>query len=309
MPEETAEPHRERKDHGLRWLFSALPNPSPRIFGVRCRGHMDVLSPVIPLLETKAVVVDGLLRDPKDGSIWSLEFEMSNTPDFGRLIEHHVAVARAYPGCRIETVAFWGRLHSTQVKIQCGHASLKARQVALPTMDGATALQAVRERVKSRLPLQTDDILLLATLPLMRHGMRMWTVLEQAAPLTEALDPELRRGVVTAMGSLAYSALDPAERPFLLEVLRQMPAGQELFEDLRREGRQEGLQEGRHEGALATARQAVLDAFEARFDGVPEAVRDAVHQTGDPDRLNRWLRAVVRARDAAAAQQAVCGEH
>ncbi len=28
------EPHRERKDHGLRYLFDAVPNPSPRVFGV-----------------------------------------------------------------------------------------------------------------------------------------------------------------------------------------------------------------------------------------------------------------------------------
>ena len=28
------EPHRERKDHGLRYLFDEVPNPSPRVFGV-----------------------------------------------------------------------------------------------------------------------------------------------------------------------------------------------------------------------------------------------------------------------------------
>ena len=67
MPDE-AEPHRERKDHGLRWQFSELPNPSPRIFGVQCRGRMEVLRPVIPLLETKVAVVDGLLRR------WSLRW-------------------------------------------------------------------------------------------------------------------------------------------------------------------------------------------------------------------------------------------
>ncbi len=80
-----------------------------------------------------------------------------------------------------------------------------------------------------------------------------------------------------------------------------MPFGQTLFADLRREG--EKLGEKR--GALRKAREDVLEAFAARFDAVPTAVRSAVDGTEDLDVLSRWLRAIIRAQTAADAERAV----
>ena len=169
------QPHRERKDHGLRYLFDEVPNPSPRVFGVPCPERVEVLSPVIPLLETKAVVVDGLLRGVDDGSIWSLEFEMGS-PDNCRLIEHHTAVARAYPGVQVETVVFWGRDRAEPHVLRCGRASLEAHQVFLAAMDGDGELHRPRRVVAKGRALTSGDILLLATLPLMhRAGRRCGT--------------------------------------------------------------------------------------------------------------------------------------
>ena len=85
----------------------------------------------------------------------------------------------------------------------------------------------------------------------------------------------------------------------LLEVLGRMPAGQELFEDLREQGREQG----RHEGEVRRAREDVLEAFEARFEAVPAAVRAAVAGAEDLGLLSGWHRAVLRARDAARAAQ------
>jgi hypothetical protein len=282
----------------MRYLFDEVPNPSPRVFGVPCPEEVEVLPPVIPLLETKAVVVDGLLRGVDDGSIWSLEFEMGS-PDYGRLIEHHVAVARAYPDTQVETVVFWGRNRPTPHEVRCGRATLEAHQVFLAAMDGDGELRRLRQVVAEGQSLTSGDILLLATLPLMHHEQRVWDVVAAAAPLAAGLPPHLERGVVSAMGALAYSALKPEERPFLLEVLGRMPVGEELFEDLRHEGEVRG--------ELRRARAAVLEAFEAHFDHVPASVREAVAGVEDLALLSAWLRATVRARDVTAAEQAILG--
>ena len=305
---EGPDPPREHKDHALRWLVEHLRNPSPRVFGVPCPEQVQALSPVIPLLETRTAVVDGLVRGVSDGSIWSLEFEMG-TPDHGRLIEHHVAVARAYPAARVESVIFWGRQHGPVRRLRCGRATLEAHQVFLADMDGEAELSRLQSTARAGAMLGDGDILILATLPLMRHSARVWDVLEEAAPLAAALPADVERGVVTAMGALAYGALRVGERPRLLEVLGRMPAGQELFEALREEGRAQGRREGQaqgrreghREGELRRARQAVLEAFEARFDLVPDAVRGAVSAATDLGLLSAWHRAVVRAPDAAAA--------
>ncbi len=71
----------------------------------------------------------------------------------------------------------------------------------------------------------------------------------------------------------------------------------------------DGLEKGRHEGELHQARVWLLEAFAARFEDPPAAVRDAVAATSDLERLSQWLRAVVRAADATEVAAAVLGDH
>jgi len=80
-----------------------------------------------------------------------------------------------------------------------------------------------------------------------------------------------------------------------------MPAGQELFEDLREQGRHEG----ELRGELRRARQAVLEGFEAHLDVVPDTVRSAVTDATDLGPLSGWLRAVARVRDADSAAHVI----
>ena len=294
-----AAPHREHKDHSLRWLFTHLRNPSLRGFGLDCPAVVEARSPVMAQVETNAVVVDALLVG-EDGSVWHLEFEMG-TASPCRLIEHHVAVVRAHPERAVETVVFWGRPRTGPPAVRCGRATLAARHVVLAEMDGAAELARLRAKVGAGGELGSDDTLKLAMLPLMGQGRPVWEVLREAVPVAEALEPELRRGVVGAMGALAYGALEPGRRPLLLEVLRQMPVGEELFEVLR--------QEGERQGEVRMAREAVLDAFLARFDRVPAAVAQAVADTEDPAQLKGWLRAVIRAGDAAVAEAVFAARH
>ena len=133
----------------------------------------------------------------------------------------------------------------------------------------------------------------------------MWNVVEAAAPLAAVLPANLERGVVSAMGALAYSALKPEERPFLLEVLGRMPVGEELFEDLRAQGREQGLHEGEVRGEVRQARAAVLDVLSIRFHAVPDVVRRVVESTDRLDVLHAWLQVVVLAPDAQAAADAI----
>ena len=68
----------------------------------------------------------------------------------------------------------------------------------------------------------------------------------------------------------------------------------ELFDVLR--------QEGERQGAVRKAREAVLDAFLARFDRVPAPVEKVVAATDDLALLKEWLRAVIRAQDPVTAE-------
>ena len=299
-------PHRERKDHSLRWLFTHLPNPTLRAFGLDCPTFVEARSPVVPLIETKAVVVDALLVGD-DRSVWHLEFEMGPA-NLCALIEHHVAVVRAYPDCPVETVVFWGRPRSRQ-PVGCGKASLDAHHVFLAEMDGDAELRRLDGLARGGAALTSGDILKLAMLPWMHQERPMWDVLREAAPVAEGLEPEMRRGVVGAMGALAFGALEPAQRPFLLEVLWQMPVGQELFDLLRQEGRQEGRREGERQGAMRKAREDVLDAFLARFDRLPVSVQTAVAATDDLALLKEWHRLVIRAQDPQAADAVFAMRH
>ena len=103
------------------------------------------------------------------------------------------------------------------------------------------------------------------------------------------------------MGALAYSALKPEERPFLLEVLGRMSVGEELFEDLRAQGEARG----RHEGEITDRREAVLEVFTLRFQTVPDTVRREGEAADRLEVLRAWHQAVVLAPDAQAAAEAI----
>ena len=192
--------------------------------------------------------------------------------------------------------------------------TFQPRQVFLQDLRAEAELARWRQRAKEG-PLGRDAAMVLAMLPLMWHTLDMRILLEEALPIAERLDVDLRAPTRAAMLCLGYGELpSPTDRMWARGELLNMPVvGQELFEDLVRDGEQKGRQEGRQEGELAgalrQAQEAVLEAFAARFDAVPTAVREAVAQASDLERLSQWLRAVVRAQDAAAAAAAVLGPH
>ena len=83
-------------------------------------------------------------------------------------------------------------------------------------------------------------------------------------------------------------------------MLLGMPiVGQELFEDL--------IREGMEKGELRQARQAVLDVFLVRLQSVPAEVRQAVEQAGRLAMLRGWLETTALATDASAAAHAILG--
>lgn len=66
-----------------------------------------------------------------------------------------------------------------------------------------------------------------------------------------------------------------------------------LAQQFHQEGRQEGRLEGRLEGQM----QAVIDALLARFERVPEGLREEIAKIGDSIRLQTLLREAIRCTD------------
>ena len=295
--------HREHRDHALRELFSTVPGISLSRLGIRTPPMTRELPADVKLVETAVEEADLLLED-EAGTVWVVEFE-SGGGDAARLIRHYAATCQRHPDRRVELALVWVRARRpARVRpLRTQRASVAAHQTFLASLDGRAAL----ERLQAHAPtgLASDDAVELALVPLMDHGPRpTWDVLAQLAPLAAALPPAWGPAVVGAMGALGYDTLGPEERPRLLEVLGRMPFGQTLFADLRREGEKRGEERG----ALRKAREYVLEAFAARFDAVPAAVRSAVEGTEDLDRLSQWLRAVIRAQTAADAERAVLAD-
>ncbi len=292
--------HRQHRDHALRELFSTVPGISLTRLGIRTPPMARELPADVKLIETAVEEADLMLED-EAGTVWVVEFE-SGGGDAARLLRHYAAPCQRHPGRRVELALFWVRArHPARVRpLRVQRASMAAHQTFLASLDGRAALQRLKARASAGLA--GDDAIELALAPLMDHGERpMWDVLAELAPLATALPPAWGPAVVGAIGALGYDSLGPEERPRLLEVLGRMPFGQTLFADLRREGEELG----KKRGALCKAREAVLEAFAARFDAVPTAVRSAVDETEDLDVLSRWHRAVIRAQTAADAERAV----
>ncbi len=235
----------------------------------------------------------------EDGSIWSFEFQFRDgEDDAARMAVYHLTLLRQHPGRRVATVIYWGHRLPPARPLVLQQVTFHPRQVFLRDLLGEDELARWRLRAEDG-PLGREAALELAMLPLMQHMPGMRNLLEAALPLTEHLEPDLRAPTRAAMICLGYGELQsPTDRSWAREELLGVPVvGQELFEDLI------------HDGELREARVALLDAFTARFEDPPAAIREAAAKTSDLDMLRQWLRAVVRAPDAASATTAVLGNH
>ena len=135
--------------------------------------------------------------------------------------------------------------------------------------------------------------------------------LRQILPLLAGLVRRRREGVVRALLAFTYRQATPEDWARTVEVLDVMGLPSKLWEDLdrkiRAEGRAEGRAAGRAEGFRAGRRQGVLEVFEARLNVVPAAVKRAVAEEQDAERLSVWLRGIIRAIDEAEAMRVVAG--
>ncbi len=296
-------------DQALRKMVAHLVGSDLEMLGIHSGRFVRALDPEVITVQTQAVRVDGLLESGT-GALWHLEFEMGEA-DAQRTIRHHMAVCDAHPGRPVHTVVLWGRRKSPKHVLQSGDLSLAVEEVLLARRQAWPEVERLERVVSRGEALSAADGFLLALVPLMDGARPLPEVVARGIAVAPALPEELREPVLESMQALAYSRGDAAERAGIREVLRSMPLPQDLYEDLRKEFQAEflakGREEGRAEGELRQARAAVVEAFAAHFDAVPDAVQRAVSQAEDLDQLHRWLRAVIRAQNEAAAQQAILG--
>ena len=296
MPEPL--PSREMKDHVLRLVFSILARGGSlrSLVAADAPRLVRALDSVVPTVQTAAEETDALL-EAEDGSIWHLEFQFSGGREqVARWVRYHLAVVERYPDRDVHTVILWG-MRRRPVRLVAGEVVFGARQVLLGEQEGDQLLEAY-----SGGHVSPEDAVLLALLPLMRVRRPMPELIAAAVPVLEPLEPALRLDILTAMSALAYfraSRASPVEQARVLEVLREMAITPNLFEDLKDMGRAEGEAKGR--------RADVLEAFEVRFEAVPEAVRQAVATEKDGTVLSAWLRGIIRAKDQAEAVRLVTG--
>ncbi|MEW5801735.1 MAG: hypothetical protein AB1847_06475 [bacterium] len=68
-----------------------------------------------------------------------------------------------------------------------------------------------------------------------------------------------------------------------------------LIEEGRKQGMQQGMQEGVQQGIIQNAREVVIDSLEARFDVIPESMKETINEINDPSILKILLRKAVKA--------------
>ena len=291
---------RNLKDRALRWIASLLPGArvplvpgAPRLTAVL---PSDIHAVAITRQETDRTLF------AEDGSVWTFEFQFAQgRADVARMAGYHLALAQLYPHRAVHTVVFWGRRQPSPRPPQVHQVTFAPHQVFLRTMDAEAEMARWRPFLDSGGVLPREEALVLAMLPLMRHAPPMRVLLQEALAVTAGLEEDLREPVRAAMLCLGYAELETEDdQAWARGVLLGMPVvGQELFQDL--------VQQGLREGELRQARQWLLKVLAIRLGSVPEAVRQAVTQQGDLERLTQWLEAVERTRDAAEVGRVILG--
>ncbi len=298
---------RDFKDRALRWIAGLLPGARVPLVADAPRLLRVVDSTLYGMGPTQQETDRTFLAD--DGAIWTFEFQFrEGEEDVARMAGYHLVLAQAHRGQAVHSVIFWGHRQPPARLLQVHEVTFAPRQVFLQALVAEDELQRWRRRWEAG-PLPREAALELAMLPLMRRTLGMRQLLEAALPLAQGLPEDLRTPVRAAMLCLGYGDLEtPAEREWARRGLLGMPVvGQELFEDLVREGLEKGLEQGRQEGELGQARADLLKVFTLRLGAVPDAVQQAVAATDDLPLLGRWFEIVACAKDAAEAERAIRG--
>ena len=298
-PAQVQPPH-NLKDRVLIWMTSllqgahvALVPDSPRLLRV-----LD--SRLYTMAPTQQETDRTFLAEGR--SIWTFEFQFRQSrTDVARMATYHLTLAQHYPRHTVHTVIYWGRRLPPARPLQVQQVSFVPQQVFLRALAAEDLLGQWREALARDGKLPPETALPLAMLPLLRRTAPLRPLLEEALPLAAGLAEGLREPARAAMLCLAYPELkQPADQEWARGVLLGMPVvGQELFEDL--------IREGMEKGELRQARQAVLDVFLVRFQSVPAEVRQVVEQAGRLDVLRAWLERTALATDASAAASAILG--
>lgn len=134
------------------------------------------------------------------------------------------------------------------------------------------------------------------------QGADLWAWLFVHAPELTELPPDLPEGPYREALALAnQSTFTQAELDAYQKVIDEIQQLRDLVMAKWAEGKAEGLAEGEIKGEvkgeLRTARSAVLEVLEARFDQVPADVQQAVASLSDVALLKQLLRVAARAAD------------
>ncbi len=293
------EPSREIKDHTLRLVATLTEGASLKSLGVESPRMVRILDSVVPVLVSAAERTD-VLCEAEDGSIWDIEFEMGT--GHGRVVpwmRYHLAAMERYPDRPVHTVIVWGK-RQTPLPLRAGAITMKANQVCLSRRNGDAVLRGLVARGR---PVAAEEVPEIALLPLMGLSPPYGEKVREVVPLLAGLDAGLRDTVLKAMLVFLYERVTPEEWAHLAEVLNTMGLPSKLWEDMYNKGWAEGEAKGEAKGRQAD----VLEAFEVRFETVPESVRQAVSAEKDGDVLSAWHRGIIRAKDQAEAARIITG--
>jgi flagellar biosynthesis/type III secretory pathway protein FliH len=106
----------------------------------------------------------------------------------------------------------------------------------------------------------------------------------RAAPKEYTTDADIKEAVVMALSDKGGEIM--------------LTIADSLIEEGRKLGLEQGIQQGMQrmqQGIIQTAREALIDSLEARFDIVPESMINTINEINDPSVLKALLRKAVKA--------------
>ena len=234
--------------------------------------------------------------------------EYQSTPvthdDLMRFAQYDLLLCRR-DGCRVHTIVVYTTLvPDAPTTLDLGSIVYHVHAVHLARMDGDAVLDTLRAKVQTGSAIDREEEIRLALSCLMRHQAR---TAEQAAH--EAIDlaqsithPRRRETCVAAIGGFGAKILGDEALKDLLRRVADMTKAAEVLREI-------GREEGWADGALHQARESLVEDFAVLFGSVPPAVEQQVRQTEDIERLKGWRRTILKAGSAAAAAQAILGDH
>ena len=252
----------------MKAVVQAFKDKSLKVLGLDTPRIVDVVSPVLPVLEVTENRTDFVFV-LEDGTLEHLEFvTKKKRKDLERFLLYDARLINRDRRAVHTAVIYSGRIRRAPDLLLKGSITYRVTNVFMKNYDGDQEYVYLNDKIARGESLDDEEIIKLIFLPLMKSKSGEEEMTIKAAELATALPSGVQNFTIGALVAISDGYLSREYKAMLMEVIKMTDIAQWLHDEGKLEGRLEGKLEGKTEVALAALQEGLSVEMISRISGL-----------------------------------------